>query len=42
MNPELETPEPMQWAEDIGGLGLDELRDLPFAVQCGMDTSVFE
>lgn len=42
MNPELETNEPMQWTEDLGGLGFDELRDLPFAVQCSMDLAVFE
>jgi len=34
--------EQMQWMEDLGGLSLDELRDLPFSVQAGLDTSVFE
>jgi len=32
----------MQWREDLGGRSLDELRDLPYAVQAGLDTSVFE
>lgn len=31
-----------EWIEDLGGLSLDELRDLPFAVQAGLDTAVFE
>ena len=31
-----------EWIEDLGGLGFDELRDLPFAVQAGMDIAVFE
>lgn len=30
------------WIEDLGGLSFDELRDLPFAVSAGLDTSVFE
>ena len=30
------------WTEDLGGLSFDELRDLPFAVQAGLDTAVFE
>lgn len=30
------------WAEDLGGLSFDELRDLPYQVQAGLDTSVFE
>ena len=42
MNAELDITEPMQWIEDLGGLGLDELRDLPFAVSAGMDIAVFE
>jgi len=42
MNPELDINDDMQWIEDLGGLSFDELRDLPFAVQAGMDTSVFE
>ena len=42
MNPELDINEPMRWIEDLGGLGFDELRDLPFAVQASMDTTVFE
>jgi hypothetical protein len=42
MNAELDTNEPMQWIDDLGGLGLDELRDLPYAVQAGMDIAVFE
>lgn len=42
MNAELDINEPMQWVEDLGGLGFDELRDLPFAVQAGMDIAVFE
>lgn len=32
----------MEWREDLGGLSLDELRDLPYAVQAGLDTAVFE
>ncbi|MEM7093801.1 MAG: hypothetical protein AAF567_12425 [Actinomycetota bacterium] len=31
-----------EWLEDLGGLSFDELRDLPFAVQAGLDTAVFE
>ena len=42
MNPELDIHQSMHWTEDLGGLGLDELRDLPFAVQAGMDIAVFE
>jgi|TARA_B110000305_G_C19173316_1_gene508377 hypothetical protein len=42
MNAELDIYEPMQWMDDLGGLGLDELRDLPYAVQAGMDIAVFE
>lgn len=42
MNAEFEPTEPMQWIEDLGGLSFDELRDLPFDVQAGLDTSVFE
>lgn len=30
------------WIEDLGGLSFDELRDLPYQVQAGLDTSVFE
>ena len=30
------------WTEDLGGLSFDELRDLPFAVQAGLDIAVFE
>ena len=41
MNTELDI-EMSDWIEDLGGLGLDELRDLPFAVQAGMDIAVFE
>ena len=41
MNAEVDTNE-SHWIEDLGGLGLDELRDLPFAVQAGMDIAVFE
>lgn len=32
----------MPWAEDLGGMGLDELRDLPYQVQANLDTTVFE
>ena len=42
MNPELEINEPAQWTEDLGGMGFDELRDLPFAVQAGLDSAIFE
>lgn len=42
MNAELDIYEPMRWMDDLGGLGLDELRDLPYAVQAGMDIAVFE
>jgi len=42
MNADLDINEPMQWIDDLGGLGLDELRDLPYAVQAGMDIAVFE
>ena len=42
MNAELDSNESHQWIEDLGGLGFDELRDLPFAVQAGMDIAVFE
>jgi len=42
MNAELDLNESMQWIDDLGGLGLDELRDLPYAVQAGMDIAVFE
>lgn len=42
MNAEFEPTEPMQWIEDLGGLSFDELRDLPFDVQAGLDTSIFE
>ncbi len=31
-----------EWIEDLGGLSFDELRDLPFAVQSSIDTSVYE
>ncbi len=31
-----------EWIEDLGGLSFDELRDLPFAVQASLDTSVYE
>lgn len=31
-----------EWIEDLGGLSFDELRDLPYAVQAGLDTTVFE
>ena len=31
-----------EWIEDLGGLSFDELRDLPFAVQAGLDIAVFE
>lgn len=40
MNAEFETSQ--DWIEDLGGLSFDELRDLPFAVQVGLDTSIFE
>ena len=30
------------WIEDLGGRSFDELRDLPFAVQAGLDTTIFE
>ena len=42
MNAELDNSESHQWIEDLGGLGFDELRDLPFAVSAGMDIAVFE
>lgn len=42
MNADTDIYATMQWTEDLGGLGFDELRDLPFAVQAGMDTAVFE
>ena len=42
MSAELDSNEPMQWIEDLGGRGLDELRDLPFAVSAGMDIAIFE
>ena len=42
MNAENDSNESMQWIEDLGGLGFDELRDLPFHVQAGMDIAVFE
>lgn len=32
----------LPWAEDLGGLSFDELRDLPYQVQANLDTSVFE
>ena len=41
MNPELDINDDM-WIEDLGGMSFDELRDLPFSVQAGLDTSVFE
>lgn len=41
MNAELDH-ESNPWMEDLGGLGFDELRDLPFAVQAGLDMAVFE
>lgn len=31
-----------EWIEDLGGLSFDELREMPFGVQVGLDTSVFE
>jgi len=42
MTADLDINEPMHWIEDLGGLGFDELRDLPFAVQASMDIAVFE
>jgi hypothetical protein len=42
MDAALNSTESEQWIEDLGGLGLDELRDLPYAVQAGMDIAVFE
>lgn len=30
------------WIDDLGGRGFDELRDLPYAVQAGLDIAVFE
>lgn len=42
MNPDMDINDDMQWIEDLGGMSFDELRDLPFSVQAGMDTSVFE
>jgi len=30
------------WIEDLGGRSFDELRDLPFAVQAGLDSTIFE
>jgi len=41
MNAEFDL-EQSPWMEDLGGLGLDELRDLPFAVQAQLDIAVFE
>ena len=31
-----------EWREDLGGRSLDELRDLPYAVQAGLDTAIFD
>jgi hypothetical protein len=42
MNAELDSNEPMQWIDDLGGLGRDELRDRPYAVQDAMDVAVCE
>ena len=42
MNAELDIHQSMHWTDDLGGLGFDELRDLPYAVQAGMDIAVFE
>ncbi len=41
MNAELDL-ESNLWMEDLGGVGFDELRDLPFAVQARMDISVLD
>lgn len=40
MSTELDTA--TDWTEDLGGLSFDELRDLPFSVVAGLDTSIFE
>ena len=40
MNAERDITE--NWIEDLGGLGFDELRELPYAVAAGMDIAVFE
>lgn len=32
----------MPWAEDLGGMSFDELRDLPYQVQANLDIAVFE
>jgi hypothetical protein len=42
MNAELDIHQSMHWTDDLGGLGFDELRDLPYAVQASMDIAVFE
>ena len=42
MNAELDTHESRNWTDNLGGLGFDELRDLPYAVQAGMDIAIFE
>lgn len=42
MNADSDFIESMHWMEDLGGRGFDELRDLPFHVQAGMDIAVFE
>ena len=42
MHAERDHMESRTWIEDLSGLGLDELRDLPFGVQAGLDLSVFD
>lgn len=42
MNADLEISETMSWTDDLCGRGFDELRELPYEIQAGLDLAVFE
>lgn len=42
MNTEFDSSNASEWIEDLGGLSFDELREMPWHVQAGLDSTVFE
>lgn len=42
MNADLDMHDSMSWTDDLSGRGFDELRELPYEIQAGLDLAVFE
>ncbi len=42
MNIDFDTSGTNEWIDDLGGLSFDELREMPWHVQTGLDVAVYE